>query len=250
MSPRLAFAMNAAHAAGRSTLAHFQNLSAVEVKRDGSPVTIADREAEAIIRKLLAAAYPGEAILGEEEGESGVGDSRWVVDPIDGTKSFVCGVPLYGTLISFEREGRAEVAVSYFPALDLMVAAERGKGALANGVPCRVSRRADMSRATLCCGSHLSMEKHARSEGFMTLAREVQATRTWGDAYGHCLVAMGRVEAMIDPVVNPWDVSSVALIVEEAGGRCTTFAGEDNPQHEAVSTNGLLHERILGAFRP
>ena len=241
--------MNAAYAAGRSTLAHFENLGAVETKEDGSPVTVADREAEAIIRKLLAAAFPGEPVLGEEEGLDGSGDDRWVVDPIDGTKSFVCGVPLYATLLSYEQAGQPVVAVSYFPALDLIVSAEAGKGAYANGRECRVSQKSDLALATLCCGSHASMDRYGRADGFLSLDRKATATRSWGDAYGHCLVAMGRVEAMIDPVLKPWDVSAVQLIVREAGGRCTTFGGEESPQTEAVSSNGLLHESILEAFR-
>ncbi len=246
MSPRLAFALETAYLAGRSTLAHFGTV-AFDLKSDASPVTVADREAEAMIRARIASAYPREAILGEEEGGAQTGD-RWVIDPIDGTKSFVCGVPLYATLLSYEQEGEPIVGVAYFAALDLMVYGEKGRGAHANGRPIRVSATTDLSRATLCCGGHRSMDQHGRASGFLDLAKRTLATRTWGDAYGHCLVAMGRVEAMVDPVVSVWDLSAVGLIVEEAGGRFTDFAGNLRPTSEAVSSNDLLHDLLLEAF--
>jgi len=246
MSPRLEFAMDTAYAAGRQTLAHFGTVS-FDLKADYSPVTVADRDAERLIRNRIASSYPSESILGEEEGGSQSGD-RWVIDPIDGTKSFVCGVPLYATLLSYEQDGRPIVGVAYFAALDLMVAAELGGGASANGRVIRVSDVTDFQRATFCCGGHKSMNQYGRASGFLKLAQESLATRTWGDAYGHCLVAMGRVEAMVDPVVSVWDLSAVGLIVEEAGGRFTDFSGGLRPTSEAVSSNGHVHERILGAF--
>lgn len=239
--------MQTAYEAGRLTLAHFGTM-AFDLKEDTSPVTVADRQAERYIRLAIEAQYPGESILGEEEG--GVNRAeQWVVDPIDGTKSFVCGVPLYATLLSFEQDGRPSVGVAYFAALDLMISAERSRGATANGRPIHVSTTNDLARATFCCGGHKSMETHGRQEGFMDLARRAMATRTWGDAYGHCLVAMGRVEAMIDPVLRPWDVSSISLIVEEAGGTCTDFLGHANPRDQALSSNGLLHPLLLETFR-
>jgi histidinol-phosphatase len=248
MSPRLAFALEAAYAAGRGTLAHFNLLAGYEVKADGSPLTIADRQAEGEIRRRIEQTYPGEAILGEEEGGKEEPGSRWVIDPIDGTKSFVCGVPLYGTLLSYEQDGRALLGVCYFPALDEVVYAERGYGAYWNGRPCRVSEVSSLVRATLCCGSHSSMHAHGRDQAFLKLAEQAMATRTWGDAYGHMLVATGRVEAMIDPVVKPWDLSAVSVIVEEAGGRCTDFRGAADPRYEAISSNGILHETLIHAF--
>lgn len=246
MSPRLAFAMQTAYEAGRLTLAHF-GTTTFELKGDASPVTVADREAERHIRLAIERTYPREAILGEEEGGENEAD-QWVVDPIDGTKSFVCGVPLYATLLSYEVDALPVLGVAYFPALDLMVSAERGAGASANGRVIHVSSTTDLARSTLCCGGHKSMEIHGRAAPFQELARKAMATRTWGDAYGHCLVAMGRVEAMVDPVLCPWDVSSVSLIIEESGGACTTFAGESNPRDQALSSNGLLHPLLLETF--
>lgn len=249
MTPRLAFAIDAAYRGGRHTLAYFNTGVETIHKADDSPVTVADREAEQLIRNLIEGAYPGDAIVGEEYGASGSGRDRWVIDPIDGTKSFVCGVPLYGTLLSYEVGGIPVLGVAYFPALDEMVYAEVGGGAFWNGRPCRVSERPTLSGASLACGGHASMAKFGRMEGLLRLSEKAQATRTWCDAYGHILVATGRVEAMIDPVVNPWDISAIKPIVEEAGGRFTDFSGAPNPQSEAISCCASLHTEIVGAFR-
>jgi histidinol-phosphatase len=253
MSPRLAFALDAAYRAGRSTLAHFGK-GEFETKRDATPVTDADLAAERLIRELIHEEYPGESILGEEEGGDR-DDRQWVIDPIDGTKSFVCGVPLYATLLSFEEEGQPTVAVCYFPALDQMLYAERDGGAFFNGRPCRVSAKTSIEKSTFCCGGHRTMIKYGRDAGVHRLAERAMATRTWSDAYGHALVATGRVEGMIDPHVRRWDVSPMHLIVCEAGGRSTTFSG-GNPlepvaegDHEFVTSNGLLHAAMLDCFR-
>ena len=249
MSPRLQFALDVVYQAGRSTLGLFGTHHEVALKSDQSPVTAADTQAEAIIRKAIAENYPGEGILGEEEGESGPASTRWVLDPIDGTKSFICGVPLYATLLSFELEGLPQLGVCYFPALDQMVWAESGEGTYCNGRACRVSTTQNLSKSVLCCGSHFSMDKHGRALGFLELAKQAMTTRTWGDAYGHALVAMGRVEAMVDPVVQRWDVSAMQIILSEAGGKMTGFDGSPNPSNQAVSSNGLLHAKLLEHFQ-
>jgi histidinol phosphatase-like enzyme (inositol monophosphatase family) len=249
MSPRLAFALNAAHRAARSTLGWFQGGPAIERKADASPVTIADREAERFIRKEIAASYPDDGVLGEEAGAHGPQDHRWVIDPIDGTKSFVAGVPLYATLLGYEVDGKPVLGVCVFPALGEVLYAEAGEGAFWNGIPCRVSPAGNLPEAVIVCGSHASMASRGRTEGLLLLAEEALATRTWGDAYGHALVATGRAAAMLDPVVARWDVSAMAIIVREAGGRFTNFASEDGIFDEAVSSNGVLHDRVLEAFR-
>jgi histidinol phosphatase-like enzyme (inositol monophosphatase family) len=253
MSPRLAFAVEAAFCAGRSTLAHFQTGVAVESKSDETPVTVADRQAEQLIRQRIAEVYPGEFILGEEQGGDDVPD-RWIIDPIDGTKSFICGVPLYSTLLSFERDGQPEVAVCYFPVLDEIYCAERGQGAFVNGRIARVSSRTTIEGSVLCCGGHRHMAETGRIGPFLKLAERALATRTWSDAYGHALVASGRVEAMIDPIVSRWDVSAMNLIVTEAGGKSTRIDGEPGlipvgNDYQALSTNGHLHDLLIEAFR-
>lgn len=244
----LAFALNASQEAGKITLEHFQQGSEVDYKSDESPVTIADRAAEFHLRKLIRSQFPSHGIFGEEHGQEGNQSERWVIDPIDGTKSFVCGVPLYAVLLSFEQDGIPMVGVSHFPALQETVYASKGHGAYWNDHVCRVSSRSNLHRATLCTGSHKSLANYGRLEGLVHLSQQVQATRTWCDAYGHCLVATGRVEAMIDPVVAHYDLSAVSLIVTEAGGMFTDFQGQPGISQEAISSNGILHEKILEAF--
>lgn len=248
MNPRLAFALEAAYKAGRSTLSLFQNSVEVEIKSDDTPVTAADKKAEGLIRAEIARSYPHDSILGEEEGQSGDSASRWVIDPIDGTKSFVAGVPLYATLLSWEEDGEPEIAICYLPAVDEMYYAERGKGAFMNGRPIHVSKTPSLKGSVLLCGGHKTLIEMNRLEGFLSLVPETRVTRTWGDAYGHMLIASGRADAMIDPRVNRWDISSPSLIVKEAGGTWTDFAGNAPLAGEAISSNGRFHDRLLAAF--
>jgi histidinol-phosphatase len=248
MSPRLAFALEAAIRAARVTLATFQCGSRGERKTDGSPVTVADRECERVLREAIGARFPGEAILGEEEGGDAAASSRWVIDPIDGTKSFICGVPLYGTLISFEEGGETLVAVAYFPALDDAVYAELGAGCFWNGRPCKVSSTKRVEDAIVCCGSPASFRARSREAGWLKLSHEAWSVRGWSDAYAHSLVATGRVDAMIDPSLAVWDISATKLIVREAGGEYTDFAGGRDPKDEAIASNGFLHRDLLEAF--
>lgn len=253
MSPRLAFAVEAATRAGRLTLGYFQNHVAVDIKGDETPVTVADREAEKLLRKLIAEAFPGDEILGEEEGGDTEAPNRWVLDPIDGTKSFVAGVPLYGTLVSYEVDRVPVLGVAYLPALNDLVFAERGSGCFWNGRPCRVSSRPSVKGGVVCSSGHSGMLEHGRAEGINRLSQVTMATRTWGDAFGYALVATGRVEAMIDPAVSRWDLSAFDVIIPEAGGRFTDFDGNPVLKGDsglaAVATNGLVHQEVLAAFR-
>jgi histidinol phosphatase-like enzyme (inositol monophosphatase family) len=253
MSPRLAFALDAATRAGRSTLSYFQSGVEVDLKSDSTPVTVADRGAEQLIRNLIAKSFPGESILGEEEGGDSSAPNRWIIDPIDGTKSFISGVPLYATLLSYEENFVPILGVAFFPALNEILFAEVGRGAYFNGREARVSRIAAVAGSVLCCGGLKSMVDHGRWEGFAQLSQRTMATRTWSDAYGHALVATGRVEAMIDPIVSRWDVSALKVIVEEAGGKMTDFGGGEalatSKQLAVVSTNGRIHGEVLEAFQ-
>lgn len=254
MSPRLAFAIDIATKAGRSTLAHFQTGTTVDLKSDSSPITIADRNAERMIREGIERAYPNDSILGEEEGAKGDGPNRWVLDPIDGTKSFVCGVPIYATLIAYEEQGQPILGVCYFPALNEILFAEKSQGAFWNGRPARVSEKNQIAGSVICSGGHRLMADLGRMDPLLEIAKSAMATRTWSDAYGHALVATGRVEAMIDPSVSRWDVSAMKVIVEESGGTMTDFAGRDalatqaHGHLEAISSNGLIHSQLLEAF--
>lgn len=249
MSPRLAFALDAAVKAGRSTLAHFQTGIGFESKADDTPVTVADRNAERMLRELIEKEFPGEAILGEEEGESGSGDDRWVIDPIDGTKSFLCGVPLYATLLSYERGGEPEVGVCYLPGLNELLFAEKGQGAYWNGRVCRVSAKESLRGAVISSSGYLGLAKRGWMDAYVKMSSEGMAARTWCDAYGHALVATGRVDLMIDTSVKRWDISAMSLIVREAGGAFTDFLGRSELGDNAISSNGHLHGALLEALK-
>lgn len=248
MSPRLRFAIEAARLAGDSTLDLFRANRAFDLKPDQTPVTEADKQAEAIVRRQVHLQFPDEHVFGEEEGGGEHVGARWVVDPIDGTKSFIAGVPLYATLLSYEVAQQPILGVAYFPALGEIVYAERAQGAFWNEQPCRVKQNSSLERAVVCCGGHKSLVKAGRWEGVRSLADRCLATRTWSDAYGHCLVATGRVDAMIDPIVSHWDISAIQVIVEEAGGSFTDFQGRNILANEAVSCQPGLKREILGAF--
>ncbi|MBV6458076.1 MAG: Histidinol-phosphatase [Fimbriimonadaceae bacterium] len=248
MSPRLAFALQAVSEAGKVIMDVFRSEASFNLKNDESPVTAADLAAERLMRERIEDAFPGEAILGEEEGESVSAANRWVIDPIDGTKSFVARVPLFATLLSYEVDGEPILGVCAFPALGEMVYAERGAGAFWNDRLCHVSTETARTRGILATGSMSSLAAAKRLDGIMQLSDKVMAIRNWTDAYGHALVATGRIQAMIDPVVAHWDISAIKIIVEEAGGRFTDFSGVSQFGTEAISSHGLWHDEIVAAF--
>jgi histidinol phosphatase-like enzyme (inositol monophosphatase family) len=241
----LEVAVEAAAAGGRRTLAHFNAGVGVEWKADGTPVTAADREAEAEIRRVIGRAFPDHAILGEEDGETaGTGPCRWIVDPLDGTRTFVRGVPLYGTLVAVELHDEPVVGVIHLPALGETVAAARGEGCTWNGHPCRVAPTDRLERALLVVTDERAAR--ARSGAYERLAARTGMQRTWADCYGYALVATGRAEVALDPAMNVWDCAALLPIVEEAGGRFTDWAGRRTVRGgEAVATNGVLHDEVV-----
>jgi histidinol phosphatase-like enzyme (inositol monophosphatase family) len=242
----LDFALDAAWQAGRTALAHFQAGVTVERKPDQSAVTVADRECERLLRRLIEARYPGHAILGEEFG----GDDkdsvyRWIIDPIDGTNSFVRGVPLFGVLVGLAIRGEPVVGVAHFPALGDTLGAAHGEGCRWNGRLARASSVSDLRRACLAC-TEAHVVRARMGEEWDRLIEDVALTRGWGDCYGHCLVATGRADVMLDPRMQPWDCAALVPIVQEAGGRFTDWKGRvviDGG--DAISSNGLLHDTIL-----
>lgn len=242
-------AMDAAYRAGRRTLAYFQTGVQPDFKADDTPVTVADREAETILREHIGRAFPDHAILGEEQGETpGSAPYRWILDPIDGTKTFVAGVPLYGVLVGVEVRGAPTVGVIYLPALDEMVAAATGLGCTWNGRPCRVSSVDRLADATLLASSVSSCQ--ARSDAYDRLAASTRLQRTWGDCYGYVLVATGRAEIMLDPAMNVWDCAPLPPILSEAGGRFTDWQGVPTIHGgDAAAANAALHPEILEILR-
>jgi histidinol phosphatase-like enzyme (inositol monophosphatase family) len=250
LSDLLHVAIDAAYAAGRRTLAYFNTRVAIETKADNTPVTCADREAEQMIRESILRHFPSHCILGEEGGihDGANKDYRWIIDPIDGTKSFVCGVPMYGVLIGVEVRGKPEVGVVYLPATDEMIAAATGLGCRWNGRDARVSRVDQLRDAVVCCTSIVTAMQ--RSDAFERICSRAKVTRGWGDCYGHVLVATGRADVMLDPRMNPWDCAPLLPIYREAGGHYTTWAGEPTIWGpDGVGTNAALHREVLDLLR-
>lgn len=242
-------AVEGAYLAGRRTLAHFQTGVRADIKADHSPVTVADREAEAVLRQHIRQAFPDHGILGEEEGETaGSAPFRWIVDPIDGTKAFVAGVPLYGVLIGVEVNGQPAVGVIYLPALGDMVAAANGLGCTWNGRPCRVSPVERLEDALVVTSSIVRCQ--ARSDAFDRLAVRTRLQRTWGDAFGYAMVATGRAEVMLDPVNSPWDCAPMLPILREAGGHFADWQGAPTIWNgEGAATNAALWEPVCQILR-
>jgi histidinol-phosphatase len=242
----LDFAIDAAWQAGRQTLAHYQTGVTVERKLDRSVVTIADREAEQLLRRLISARYPEHAVIGEEFGDDARASSHgWIIDPIDGTNSFVRGVPFYGVLVALQIENEPVVGVAYFPAIDEMVAAARGLGCRWNGRRVQVSAVTELAEACLAYTDGRTLKQRLDGEWDRLLA-DTALQRGWGDCYGHCLVATGRADAMLDPKMNPWDCAALIPILQEAGGRFTDWRGNVGiAGGDAVSSNGALHDALL-----
>jgi histidinol-phosphatase len=249
LSDLLAVATDAAYAGGRRTLAYFSTNVEVETKSDNTPVTRADREAEAVIRQIISRHYPSHAILGEESGATpGDADYRWIIDPIDGTKTFIHGVPFYGVLVAVEVAGKPAVGVVYLPALDEMLTAATGLGCHCNGRLVRVSTVDRLEDATLLTTN--VTRSQARSDAYDRLVAKTKLHRTWGDCYGYVLVATGRAEIMLDAAMNPWDCAPLLPILTEAGGRFTTWAGEPTIHgSDAVGTNAVLNEQVLSILK-
>lgn len=247
----LNFAVGLAGNAGAITHRHFNGTFVAEPKEDNSFVTVADREAERFLRASIEEAFPDDAILGEEEGEKpGKSDRRWILDPIDGTYSFVHGVPLYGVLIGLEIDHEAMLGVVSLPALGELVYAARGLGCFWNDVTAHVSGTESLNGALLLATDFGTCEQYGFGKAAENLQRQVNACRTWGDAYGHVLVATGRAEIMLDPIMNVWDCAALLPIVEEAGGTFTDWQGRRTIHGgNAISTNGALFESVMAAIR-
>ena len=251
MRSLLEFAVEAAWQAGRITLAHFQTDLAVEMKPDGSPVTVADRLAEEKLRSLIQARFPEHGILGEEMGgQEAASEYLWIIDPIDGTRSFARGVPLYGVLVGLEIRGEPALGVAYFPALDEMVYAARGEGCYWNGRRARVSAVRTLGEALLLVSDMADIARYGRRAAYARLEQATAYQRGWGDCYGHILVATGRAEIMLDPIMSVWDCAALLPILQEAGGTFTDWQGRPTIRAgEALSTNGHLFEAVIEMMR-
>ena len=218
----------------------------VEIKGDGSPVTVADRRAEAMAREWIAKRFPHDGVLGEEMGlDRPDAGRRWIVDPIDGTKAFVRGVPLWGTLIAVAEGDVVLAGAAYFPAVAELVAAAPGEGCWWNDARARVSDVAALESATVLTTDARFPNSVARRERWAGLSQRAAVARTWGDCYGYLLVATGRAEVMVDDVVSPWDAAAFAPILAEAGGRLTEWTGAVTPfGGDLIATNAVLASEV------
>ena len=228
--------------AGAEALKHFRAPLDVEAKADGSPVTRADRDAERVVRSWVEQRFPEDGILGEEFGETRPGaQRRWLVDPVDGTRAFVKGVPLWGTLVAVAEGERVLAGAAEFPALGERLEAARGEGCWWNGTRCEVSRVSRLADATVLATDVGFLKTPERGQRWRALATRAANARTWGDCYGYLLVAIGRAELMADGRLSPWDAAALQVAVEEAGGVFTDWSGRSTAFSDgAVATNAVL----------
>lgn len=247
----LDFAVESAQLAGALTLGYFRTGVSAATKSDNTPVTVADRGAEELLRKRIEATYPDHGIVGEEFGEKPARcPARWILDPIDGTMSFISGVPLYSVLVGFEWAGEVLAGVIHLPALSETVYAARGLGCRWNGRPARVSAVADLSQARLVATSAKLFYERGCAAVYERLRGACYVDRGWSDAYGYALLATGRAEVVLDPQMAIWDTAALVPVVTEAGGTITDWSGQtDHTATQVVATNGVLFDAVLAVLR-
>lgn len=240
-----------ARMAGDAALAHFRSDVAVEVKSDGSPVTVADRDAERAARDWLSKHFPEDGILGEEYGlVRPEARRRWILDPIDGTKSFVRGVPLWGTLVAVAEGDTVLAGAIYCPATRELVAAALGSGCWWNDTRCHVSATAALAEATVLTTDERFRDQPEHAAAWRRLGQQVAVSRTWGDCYGYLLVATGRAEVMVDAKMAIWDSAALQPVIEEAGGVFTDWAGTATAfGGSAIATNAELGPQVRSILR-
>lgn len=255
----LKIALKASELAQENILKYFQNDVGIEWKADKTPVTIADKKTEELCREFWARETPGFGVIGEEFGiESPDAEYQWVIDPIDGTKAFIHGVPLFGTLIALYKKGNPIASLIRIPAMNTAVWAVKDGGAFLDGRPVKCSQVSELSEALVLSGTVNTMETEGYGEAYAKLRRAAKLHRGWGDCYGYYLVAAGRAELMVDPIVSLWDIAPYPLLFSEAGGKFSTIDGKTSlfdaegkpvaPIYEgfsSVATNGHLHQITL-----
>ncbi len=235
-----------ARIAGNEALRHYGKNVSIETKGDGSPVTIADRGAEELARRWIESRFPGDGIVGEEFGViRPEARRRWIIDPIDGTKSFVRTVPLWGTLVAIAEGDTVVAGAAYFPAIGEIAAAAVGAGCWWNDSRCSVSTISDISAATVLTSDLQFKAAPERQQVWNELSDSAAISRTWGDCYGYLLVATGRAEVMADPIVSAWDVAALMPLITEAGGAFTSWDGKETAfGGSAIATNGALSREV------
>ena len=244
-------AVEAARQAGSLALTYYESNLEVEWKQDHSPVTRADRETESLLRKVLLSKFPTDGFLGEEQGDQpGTSGYRWIVDPIDGTRSFVRGIPIWATLVGLEYKEEPIAGVCFIPVWATTYRALKGDGAYRDDRRIHVSAVADLKDSMLFYSSSSWFQKTGKVREFLDLAGRVQRSRGFGDFYGFVLVAQGSGELMVDHGVHVWDVAGIKVIVEEAGGKFSDWEGNPSIHRpDVIASNGKVHEAALGLLR-
>ena len=253
LSQRLEFALAVSREAEKLILSYYLSPDlVVDQKRDRTPVTAADRGAEELIRDRISRRFPEDGVFGEEFGETaGQNGIRWVLDPVDGTKAFIHGVPLFGTLIGLEAEGELLAGVCRMPALNEVIFGAKGLGAwwqIHDGRPrlAKVSRVEKLEEAMVCTTSLNNWRDAGKFDAFQRVNDLARETRGWSDCYGHALVCTGRADVMLDPLLNPWDAAALVPILREAGGTFFDWTGTDTIHGgNGISTNGCLKQAVL-----
>jgi histidinol-phosphatase len=252
----LAFALELAAGSDEIAMRWFSRDPDVSTKQDGTLVTVADREIERMLRRRIHERFPGDGVLGEEGGlEPGESDRLWILDPVDGTNNYAWGIPIFGTLIGLRAGGRTEVGVVSAPALGERYDAARGAGARMNGSPIGVSSVSSVEDARVCFASWRGWAEAGLADRWGSILVRCRRSRGFGDFWGHMLVARGAADVMAEPELRIWDVAAMEVIVEEAGGRLTTLAGDAWGRVEAaelyevrqscLTTNGSLHAPLV-----
>lgn len=246
MSNELKVAIEAAKAGAKIALKYFDKNPHVETKLDNSPVTKADRESEEIIKQIILRAFPKTHFLAEESGGIITDDDLWIIDPIDGTKNFIRHLPFWSVLLAFCRNREVLVGVSFSPTLDELIYAEKGSGTYINGKKTRVSKIDNFKDAFVNYGDLKKFNEQQR-EAILSLSKRAMSVRGIGHPYGYNQVALGNIDASIDPKPYAWDVAACKVIIEEAGGKVTNFDGKEWSLGDstAVATNGLLHDEVI-----
>ena len=247
----LDFAVETAYVAGRTTLGFYQTGVELDWKADHTPVTLADKRAEELIRGRIERRYPSHDIVGEEFGakENAGATHRWWIDPIDGTRTFMRGVPLFGVLLGLEIQGKVEAGVAYFPALDEMIAAATGEGCWWNGRRAWVSPVSNLAEAVVTFTDVANFDRFSRSDEWLRIMQSTYFQAGWGDAYGYLLVATGRADLMLDPIMKPWDAAPFPPILSEAGGYFGDWSGSTTIYgNEGMATSQLLLPQVLATL--
>lgn len=231
----------------RVALSYFRQPLLIETKADHSPVTVADKKTEEFIRSELTRAFPDHGIVGEEFGEES-SDRRfvWTIDPIDGTRSFVRGIPLFGTLVALLEHAEPVLGIAVLPALDETYVSAKGLGAFCDGVPLQVSATASLEGSFVCCGDSNAFEAAGKRAYQEALFRQSQLVRGYSDCFGHICVLRGAVDAMVDPVVSLWDIAPLVSLVTEAGGTYFGFDGTSSLSNSSfITCNPALKPALL-----